>query len=73
MPVLAEIGHSQDQTRPLAVKTGQYPFLKLWQRRPKKEKRRLLASWQNGLPDVEVVPWVALGEATGHNVTPSGP
>ena len=33
-----------------------------------RKKRPLLASWQNGLPDVEVVPWVALGEATAHNV-----
>ena len=39
----------------------------------KEGKKPLLASWQNGLPDVEVVPWVALGEATTQNVTPSGP
>jgi hypothetical protein len=30
----------------------------------------LLAFWQNGLPDVEVVARIALGEATTHNVIP---
>jgi hypothetical protein len=29
----------------------------------------LQISWQNGLPDVEFLPRVGLGEATAHNVT----
>jgi hypothetical protein len=39
----------------------------------KEGKRPLLISWQNGLRDVEFVLCVALGEATTHKVTPSGP